>query len=65
MLGAEVVNQANIIQGIITGVGFIGAAVGYAYYDIGVILAAANFAVLMLRAPFLVRSAAPENPPDE
>jgi hypothetical protein len=26
-----------------------GAAVGYGYYDIGIILAAANLAVLMLR----------------
>jgi putative Mg2+ transporter-C (MgtC) family protein len=92
VLGPGLPNQANIMQGIITGVGFIGAgaiikegaavtghataasiwtvgiigaAVGYGYYDIGLILAAANLAVLMLRAPCLVRSAAPENPPDQ
>jgi putative Mg2+ transporter-C (MgtC) family protein len=92
VLGPGLPNQANIMQGVITGVGFIGAgaiikegaavtghataasiwtvgiigaAVGYGYYDIGLILAAANLAVLMLRAPFLVRSAAPENPPDQ
>jgi putative Mg2+ transporter-C (MgtC) family protein len=92
VLGAGVVNQANILQGIIIGVGFIGAgaiikegsaisghataasvwtvgifgaAVGYGYYDIGIILALANFAVLMLRAPFLGRSAAPKNSSDD
>ena len=31
-------------------VGIIGAAVGYGYYDIGLILAVANLAVLMLRS---------------
>ena len=46
-------------------VGIIGAAVGYGYYDIGIILAAANFAVLMLRAPFPGHSSAPESPPGE
>ena len=92
VLGLGLPNQANIMQGIITGIGFIGAgaiikegaavtghataasiwtvgiigaAVAYGYYDIGLILAAANLAVLMLRAPFRVRSAAPENPSDE
>ena len=76
MLGTGALTQANILQGVITGVGFIGAgaimrqgdittrsataasvwtvgvivaAVGYGYYDIGIILAAANFAVLALR----------------
>jgi putative Mg2+ transporter-C (MgtC) family protein len=79
VVGPGLPNQANILQGIITGVGFIGAgaiikegtaisghataasvwtvgvigaAVGYGYYDIGLILAAANLAVLMLRGPF-------------
>jgi putative Mg2+ transporter-C (MgtC) family protein len=88
VLGAGVVNQANIMQGVITGVGFIGAgaiikegagttghataasvwvvgiigaAVGYGYYDIGLILAAANLAVLLIRVRFPARSAAPED----
>jgi len=74
VLGAGAISQGNVLQGVITGVGFIGAgaiirqgdittgsataasvwtvgvigaAVGYAYYDIGIILAAANFAVLV------------------
>jgi putative Mg2+ transporter-C (MgtC) family protein len=76
VLGADAISQGNVLQGVITGVGFIGAgaimrqgdittgsataasvwtvgvigaAVGYGYYDIGIILAAANFAVLALR----------------
>jgi putative Mg2+ transporter-C (MgtC) family protein len=76
VLGAGAISQGNVLQGVITGVGFIGAgaiirqgdittgsataasvwtvgvigaAVGYGYYDIGIILAAANFAVLALR----------------
>ena len=92
VLGAGVINQASILQGVIIGVGFIGAgaiikegvavtghataasvwtvgiigaAVGYGYYDIGLILAAANLAVLLLRAPFLGRSAASENSSDD
>jgi putative Mg2+ transporter-C (MgtC) family protein len=92
VLGVSAPFNANILSGVVTGIGFIGAgaiikegaavtghataasiwtvgiigaAVGYGYYDIGLILAAANLAVLMLRPPFLVRSAAPENPPDE
>jgi uncharacterized membrane protein YhiD involved in acid resistance len=71
--GAE---NANILQGVVTGIGFIGAgaiirqgdlttghataasiwtvgvmgaAVGYGYYDIGIILAVANLAVLAVR----------------
>jgi putative Mg2+ transporter-C (MgtC) family protein len=86
VLGAGAVTQANILQGVIIGVGFIGAgaimkegavatghataasvwvvgiigaAVGYGYYDIGLILAAANLAVLVIRARFPTRSAAP------
>src|SRR5215472_3364379 len=92
VLGAEVVNQANILQGVVTGIGFIGAgaiirqgdfttghataasiwtvgimgaAVGYGYYDIGIILAAANLAVLMLRMRFPGRSSTPETSPGE
>ena len=42
-------------------VGIIGAAVGYGYYDIGLILAAANLAVLLIRARFPTRSTAPED----
>ena len=78
VLGAGAATQANVLQGVITGVGFIGAgafmrqgeamtgsataasiwtvgiigaAVGYGYFDIGLILAAANFAVLKFRVP--------------
>jgi putative Mg2+ transporter-C (MgtC) family protein len=76
VIGASVPNNANILAGVVTGIGFIGAgaiirqgdfttghataasiwtvgimgaAVGYGYYDIGIILAAANLVVLMLR----------------
>src|SRR5438094_6796639 len=75
-LGPGAPAHANILQGIVIGVGFIGAgaiirqgnattgnataasvwvvgiigaAVGYGYYDIGIILAAANLAVLLIR----------------
>ena len=88
VLGSGAVTQANIMQGVIIGVGFIGAgailkegavaaghataasvwvvgivgaAVGYGYYDIGLILAAANLAVLLIRTRFPTRSAAPED----
>jgi putative Mg2+ transporter-C (MgtC) family protein len=74
--GATAVVNANILQGVVTGIGFIGAgaiirqgdlttghataasiwtvgimgvAVGCGYYDIGIILAVANPAVLALR----------------
>ena len=43
----------------------IGAAVGYGYYDIGIILAGANFAVLMLRMRSPERSSTPETSPGE
>lgn len=76
VFGATAVVNANILQGVVTGIGFIGAgaiirqgdlttghataasiwtvgimgaAVGYGYYDIGIILALANLAVLALR----------------
>jgi putative Mg2+ transporter-C (MgtC) family protein len=92
VLGPGAITLASILQGVITGVGFIGAgaiirqgdittgnataasiwtvgvigaAVGFGYYDIGIILATANFAVLILRAPFFRRAAAPENPRQE
>jgi putative Mg2+ transporter-C (MgtC) family protein len=79
VLGSSAPSQANILQGVVIGVGFIGAgaiirqgdittgnataasvwvvgimgaAVGYGYYDIGIILAAANLAVLLIRSPF-------------
>jgi putative Mg2+ transporter-C (MgtC) family protein len=88
VLGSGAATQANIMQGVIIGVGFIGAgaimkegavatghataasvwvvgiigaAVGYGYYDIGLILAAANLTVLLIRARFPARSAAPED----
>ncbi len=84
VLGTNATTQANILQGVITGIGFIGAgavirqgegtvgtataasiwtvgiigaAVGYGYFDIGIILAAANLAVLKFRAPL------PQRPP--
>jgi putative Mg2+ transporter-C (MgtC) family protein len=76
VFGAMAVVNANILQGVVTGIGFIGAgaiirqgdlttghataasiwtvgimgvAVGCGYYDIGIILAVANLAVLALR----------------
>jgi putative Mg2+ transporter-C (MgtC) family protein len=76
VFGANATVNANILQGVVTGIGFIGAgaiirqgdwttghataasiwtvgimgaAVGYGYYDIGIILTLANLAVLMLR----------------
>ena len=76
LFGANATVNANIMQGVVTGIGFIGAgaiirqgdfttghataasiwtvgimgaAVGYGYYDIGIILTVANLAVLMLR----------------
>ena len=85
VIGPGVPNQANILQGIVTGVGFIGAgaimrqgdittgnataasvwvvgimgaAVGYGYYDIGIILAAANLVVLLIRTRFRPASSA-------
>jgi putative Mg2+ transporter-C (MgtC) family protein len=81
-------SSKHIIQGVITGVGFIGAgaiikegaavtghataasvwtvgiigaAVGYGYYDIWLILAAANLAVLLIRAQSPARSSVAEN----
>jgi putative Mg2+ transporter-C (MgtC) family protein len=86
VLGIGAVTQANILQGVITGVGFIGAgaiiregaattghataasvwtvgiigaAVGYGYYDIGIILAAANLVVLLIRKRVAANSPAP------
>lgn len=74
VLGERSVGQARILEGVITGIGFIGggailksgasthgtataasilntgvvgAAVGFGYYDIGFVLAMANFFVLM------------------
>jgi putative Mg2+ transporter-C (MgtC) family protein len=76
VFGPAAAGNANIIQGVVTGIGFIGAgaiirqgdlttghataasiwavgimgaAVGYGYYDIGIILAVANLAVLAVR----------------
>jgi putative Mg2+ transporter-C (MgtC) family protein len=73
VLGPNTLTQAGIMQGLVTGIGFIGAgaimrqgtltygtataasiwnvgiigaAVGYGYFDIGIILAIANIAVL-------------------
>ena len=43
----------------------IGAAVGYGYYDIGIILTAANLIILMLRMRSSGHSSAPETSPGE
>ena len=86
VLGSASPTHANILQGIVIGVGFIGAgaiirqgdittgnataasvwvvgiigaAVGYGYYDIGIILAAANLAVLLIRVQVSANSPAP------
>jgi len=92
VLGPGAQSQANILQGVVIGVGFIGAgaiirqgdittgnataasvwvvgimgaAVGYGYYDIGIILAAANLAVLQIRIPVRERgSSTPRSSPD-
>ena len=92
VLGAGAAAQGNVLQGLVTGIGFIGAgaiirqgdmttgnataasiwsvgiigaAVGYGYYDIGLILAAANLAVLKFRAPLSAPAAAPADIPAE
>jgi putative Mg2+ transporter-C (MgtC) family protein len=79
VLGPSAISQASIMQGLVTGVGFIGAgaimrqgtltygtataasiwnvgiigaAVGYGYFDIGVVLAIANIAVLRYLSRF-------------
>ncbi len=76
VFGPTALANANILQGVVTGIGFIGAgaiirqgdlttghataasiwavgimgaAVGFGYYDIGIILALANLTVLALR----------------
>lgn len=92
VLGPGAQSQANILQGVVIGVGFIGAgaiirqgdittgnataasvwvvgimgaAVGYGYYDIGIILAAANLAVLQIRISLRERdSSTPRSSPD-
>src|SRR5512132_651001 len=90
VIGADTVNQANILQGVITGIGFIGAgaiirqgdfttgtataasiwtvgiigaAVGYGYFDIGIILAATNLAILTFRERPRAQRFAPDDPP--
>ena len=86
VLGPGAPSHANILQGIVIGVGFIGAgaiirqgdittgnataasvwvvgiigaAVGFGSYDIGIIRAAANLAVLLFRARVSANSPAP------
>ena len=59
-----IIRQGDITTGNATAasvwvVGIIGAAVGYGYYDIGIILAAANLAVLLIRARVSANSPAP------
>jgi putative Mg2+ transporter-C (MgtC) family protein len=88
VFGAGVPSHANVLQGIVIGIGFIGAgaiirqgdvttgnataasiwvvgimgaAVGYGFYDIGIILAAANLALLVIRTPFRAGPSAPES----
>lgn len=90
VIGASAPNNANILAGVVSGIGFIGAgaiirqgdfttghataasiwtvgimgaAVGYGYYDIGIILAAANLVVLMLRKRAPERTSTPESQP--
>jgi putative Mg2+ transporter-C (MgtC) family protein len=41
-------------------VGIMGAAVGYGYYDIAIILTVANLAILLIRVPFPADRSAPE-----
>jgi putative Mg2+ transporter-C (MgtC) family protein len=87
VLGPGSPTHANILQGIVIGVGFIGAgaiirqgdittgnataasvwvvgiigaACGYGYYDIGIILAVANLAVLLIRTRYRDTSAPEE-----
>jgi putative Mg2+ transporter-C (MgtC) family protein len=86
ILGPDGPGHANILQGIVIGVGFIGAgaiirqgdittgnataasvwvvgiigaAVGYGYYDIGIILAAANLGTLLIRVRVSANSPEP------
>jgi putative Mg2+ transporter-C (MgtC) family protein len=86
VLGTSAITQASILQGVVTGIGFlgagaimrqgeattgnataasiwsvgiIGAAVGYGYFDIGIILAVANLAVLKFKGPLTQRPVAP------
>jgi putative Mg2+ transporter-C (MgtC) family protein len=86
VLGPDAPSHANVLQGIVTGVGFIGAgaiirqgdittgnataasvwvvgiigaAVGYGYYDIGIILAAANLGALLIRVRVSANSPEP------
>jgi putative Mg2+ transporter-C (MgtC) family protein len=83
VLGPSTITQASILQGLVTGIGFIGAgaimrqgtltygtataasiwnvgiiggAVGYGYFDIGIILAVANIVVLRYLARFKRKS---------
>jgi putative Mg2+ transporter-C (MgtC) family protein len=92
VIGAGAVNHASILQGVITGIGFIGAgaiirqgdlttgtataasiwtvgvigaAVGYGYFDIGIILAAANLAVLTFRERPRAQRFAPDDAPGD
>ena len=86
IVGPDAPSHANILQGIVIGVGFIGAgaiirqgdtttgnataasvwvvgiigaAVGYGYYDIGIILAAANLGTLLIRVRVSANSPEP------
>jgi putative Mg2+ transporter-C (MgtC) family protein len=51
VLGPSVPNQASIL----------GAAVGYSYYDIGIILAVANLMVLLIPTACRAGSSAPDS----
>ena len=88
VVGPGAPSHANVLQGIVIGIGFIGvgaiirqgdittgnataasvwavgvmgAAVGYGFYDIGIILAAANLAILLIRTPSRAASSVPES----
>jgi putative Mg2+ transporter-C (MgtC) family protein len=92
VFGPGAASHANILQGIVIGIGFIGAgaiirqgdittgnataasiwtvgvigaAVGYDYYDIGIILAAANLGVLLIPTPLRAGSSAPDSSLDD
>ena len=92
ILGPDAPSHANILQGIVIGVGFIGAgaiirqgdittgnataasvwvvgiigaAVGYGYYDIGIILAAANLGTLLIRVRVSANSPEPAASQDQ
>lgn len=92
VLGERSIGQARILEGVITGIGFIGggailkagttthgtataasilntgvvgAAVGFGYYDIGLVLALANFLVIFGLGKLKPEDASSDPRPDE